>query len=60
MNIIQLIQLIVSLAPQGLTLTQEVLSIIQEIHGVIGALPTEHQQPVAAVAAKALVAKAVQ
>ena len=53
----QIIALILSLAPQGILLTQEILKLIQEISNVINGLPAELQKPVANVLAKALVTK---
>lgn len=58
MNVIAIIQLILGLAPAGITITSEILKLIEEISGVVSSLPAEHQAPVAAIAAKALVAKA--
>jgi hypothetical protein len=58
MTVIQIIQLILSLAPSGIQLTQEILALILQIEGVVTKLPVENQQPVAAVIAKALVTKA--
>jgi hypothetical protein len=58
MGPIQIIQLILGLAPAGITLTQEILNLIQEIGSVVSTLPTEHQAPVAQLAAKALVTTA--
>ena len=55
MNILQIIQLILSLAPGGITITKDILALIQEIETLIGSLPTEHQTATATVIAKALV-----
>jgi len=60
MNFFQIIQLIVSLAPQGITLTEEILKLISEITTVVASLPTEHQNPVANTIAKALVTTATK
>ena len=55
MTFLAILQLILGLAPAGINITQEIVKVIQEIETVVGALPTEHQTPVANVAAKALV-----
>lgn len=57
MNAIQIIELILSLAPQGIQLTTGIMAIIKEIETVVSALPAEHQQAVAKLAVKALIAK---
>lgn len=57
MNALQILQLVLQFAPTGIALTQEILKIVAEIESVVAALPTEHQTPVATVAAKALAAQ---
>ena len=55
MTVLQIIELILSLAPSGITLTQDILKLIQEIQSVVAAVPAEHQAAVAGIVAKALV-----
>lgn len=57
MTVLSIIELILSLAPSGITLTEDILKLIQEIQSVVAAVPAEHQAAVAGIAAKALVAK---
>jgi hypothetical protein len=57
MTVIQIIELILSLAPSGISLTTDILNLIKEIEGVVSSVPAESQVPVATVASKALVAK---
>jgi hypothetical protein len=57
MGFLQILAIILQLAPDGINLTAEIVKLIQEIEGVVGAVPTEHQAAVANMAAKALVAK---
>ena len=58
MDFLKILQLILSLAPAGINLTKEILTLIQEIQAVVGALPAEHQEPVAQAIVKALVTPA--
>jgi hypothetical protein len=58
MNFEQIVSLILSLAPAGVTLTQEVVAVVKEIEAILAILPTQHQTAVANVAAKALLTKA--
>lgn len=58
MDFLKILQLILSLAPAGINLTKEILTLIQEIQAVVGALPEEHQANVVQVIAKALVTPA--
>lgn len=57
MNFLQILQLVTTLAPAGISVTTDIIKLIQEIEAVLALLPTEHQAAVANVAAKALVAR---
>ena len=55
MNVLQIIQLILTLAPSGITLTQDVIALIQAIETAINGTPgtPEHTAAVATLQAKA-------
>jgi hypothetical protein len=57
MGVLQIIELVLSLAPQGITLTTDILNLIKEVESVIAAIPAANQSAVANVVAKAIVAK---
>lgn len=48
MNFLQILQSILSIAPSGITLTQEVVALVQAIEGAFssGSTPPAHQQAV--------------
>ena len=49
MNFLQILETILSVAPSGIQLTQEVVALVQAIEGAFaaGSTPTSHQQAVA-------------
>ena len=49
MNFLQIIQTILSVAPSGIQLTQEVVALVQAIEAAFGAgqTPVQHQEAVA-------------
>ena len=46
MNFLQIVQLILTLAPAGVTVTQEIITLIQSIEAAVAAAPKSHQAAV--------------
>lgn len=57
MSALEILRLILALAPTGINLTKEILALIAAIEGAIHKLPKENQAEVAGLMAKAVAIK---